>query len=242
MTTLIPRNTTIPTRKSEVFSTAADNQPGVEVHVMQGEREFARDNRTLGRFNLDGIPPAPRGVPQIEVTFDIDANGIVHVSAKDRATSREQKIQISSSSGLSKDEVENMVRDAGSHAAEDKKRRAFIELKNRADSMVYAAEKTLRENEAKAPAPEAAAVREACEETRKAMDGDDEPKLTAALGRLEAASHKLAEALYRSTAQQAPPPGSGPAQPGADGEGQAGQGPRDGVIDAEYVVDDNKKN
>jgi len=242
MTTLIPRNTTIPTRKSEIFSTAADSQPSVEVHVLQGEREFAKDNRTLGRFTLDGIPSAPRGIPQIEVTFDIDANGIVHVSAKDRATAKEQKIQITTSSGLKKEEVESLVRDAESHAAEDKKRRAFVELKNRADQMVYASEKTLRENEGKAPAAEAAAVREACEEVRKALQTDDESGITAGLGRLENANHKLAEALYKSTAEQtASSAGSGSASPPQDGEdGKTQAPPRNGVIDAEYVVDDKK--
>ena len=240
MTTLIQRNTTIPTRKSEIFSTASDSQPSVEIHVLQGERDFAKDNRTLGRFNLDGLPPAPRGVPQIEVTFDIDANGIVHVSAKDRATNREQKIQITASSGLQKPEVEKMVRDAESHQAEDKKRRAFIELKNKADQMVYVSEKTLRENEGKAPAAEAGAVREACEELRKAAEGDDEARITSALSRLETASHRLAETMYRETAQQAPPPPQG-APEGASGEAhKTDGGPREGVIDAEYVVDDKK--
>ena len=250
MTVLIPRNTTIPTRKSEKFSTAADNQPGVEVHVLQGERDFARDNRTLGRFNLDGIPPAPRGIPQIEVTFDIDANGIVHVSAKDLATSKEQKIQITSSSGLKKDDVDKLVHDAESHAADDKKRRAFVELKNRADQAVYLNEKTLKENEGKAPQAEAETVRTAVADLRKAMEGDDEAALTAALSRLENASHALAEAMYRSAAQ-AGAPGGGPQSAGGpqgDGGGQGRQeassepGPagRDGVIDAEYVVDDKK--
>ena len=241
MTTLIPRNTTIPTRKSEIFSTASDNQTSVEVHVLQGERSLARDNRTLGKFHLVGIPSAPRGVPQIEVTFDIDANGIVHVGAKDRATGREQKIQITASSGLQKPEVDKMVHEAESHAAEDKKRRALVELKNRADQMVYLSEKTLRENESRAPAAETAAVREACEEVKKAMQGDDEARINASLGRLEAASHRLAEALYQSTAQQGQPAGAGPQTPPPqnDGDGNTGGG-RDGVIDAEYVVDDKK--
>jgi molecular chaperone DnaK len=240
MTTLIPRNTTIPTRKSETFSTAADNQPSVEVHVLQGERDFAKDNRTLGRFTLDGIPSAPRGVPQIEVTFDIDANGIVHVGAKDRATSREQKIQITASSGLHKEEVDKMVHEAESHAAEDKKRRALVELKNKADQMVYMSEKTLRENESRAPAAQAAAVREASEEVKKAMQGEDEAAIDAAVSRLEAANHKLAENLYQTTAQQGQPADAGSqAGPEPQEDGKTG-GARDGVIDAEYVVDDKK--
>jgi molecular chaperone DnaK len=242
MTTLIPRNTTIPTNKSEVFSTAADNQPSVEIHVLQGEREFARDNRTLGKFQLDGIPAAPRGVPQIEVAFDIDANGIVHVTAKDRATGREQKIQITASSGLNKDEVDKMVHEAESHATEDKKRRALVELKNRADQAVYAAEKTLKDNESKAPAAEADAVRSTAEELKSAMAGEDESRITAAMTRLEEASHKLAAAMYQASAPQpgaSPSPGAGPeSAPHAEPEDNSGA--RDNVIDAEYVSDDKK--
>ncbi len=173
MTTLIPRNTTIPTRKSEMFSTATDNQTSVEVHVLQGERPLARDNRTLGRFHLVGLPPAPRGVPQIEVAFDIDANGIVNVAAKDMATGKEQKITISGSSGLSKDEVDRMVKDAQSHAAEDQARRELIDARNQADSLAYQVEKTVNENREKVPVGELSKVEAAIAEVRKAAQGDD---------------------------------------------------------------------
>jgi molecular chaperone DnaK len=238
MTTLITRNTTIPTRKSEVFSTAADNQTSVEVHVLQGERPLARDNRTLGRFHLDGIPPARRGMPQIEVTFDIDANGIVNVTAKDRATNKEQKITITASSGLSKDEVDRMMRDAESHAEEDRKRREEIEARNRADQAIYGAEQLVRENGDKIPAADKQAIESAVEEVRKALQGSDAAAVTRAMETLTAAQHKAAEAMYRQAGQpggEAPGGGPGP-------EPQAGgSGPRhDGVIDAE-VVDEDKK-
>ena len=206
MTTLIPRNTTIPTRKSEVFSTAADNQTSVEVHVMQGERPLARDNRTLGRFHLDGIPPAPRGVPQIEVTFDIDANGIVNVSAKDRATNKEQKITITASSGLSKDEVDRMMRDAESHADEDRKRKEEIETRNRADQAMYAAERLLKENGDKMSAADRQAIESAVADLDKALSSGDAAAMTTAMDALTAAQHKAAEAMYR---QAGPQPGAG---------------------------------
>ena len=240
MTTLIPRNTTIPTRKSEVFSTAADNQTSVEVHVLQGERPLARDNRTLGRFHLDGIPPARRGMPQIEVTFDIDANGIVNVTAKDRATNKEQKITITASSGLSKDEVDRMMREAESHAEEDRKRREEIEARNRADQAIYAAEQLVRENGDKMPASDKSAIESAIEDVRKALQGSDAAALTRAMDTLTSAQHKAAEAMYRQAGAQ----GAGP-EPGA----QAGPGPsagagagaqNDGVIDAEVVDEDRK--
>jgi molecular chaperone DnaK len=236
MTTLIARNTTIPTRKSEIFSTAADNQTSVEVHVLQGERPLARDNRTLGRFHLVGLPPAPRGVPQIEVTFDIDANGIVNVSAKDLGTGKEQKITITASSGLSKDEVDRMMREAESHADEDKRRREEIETRNRADQAVYGAERMIQDAGEKLPAAEREAVQQAVDELKKAISANDIGPITRAMEELTRAQHKAAEALYRSQAGAAP--GTGPSQPGAETAGQSGQTPpKDEVIDAE-VVDD----
>jgi molecular chaperone DnaK len=239
MTTLITRNTTIPTRKSEVFSTAADNQTSVEVHVLQGERQLARDNRTLGRFHLVGLPPAPRGVPQIEVTFDIDANGIVNVSAKDLATQKEQKITITASSGLSKDEVDKMMREAESHADEDKKRREEIEARNRADQAVYGAERFLKDAGDKLGAGERSAIESAAADVKKAIEANDAAAINRAMDALTQAQHKAAEVMYR---QQAP---GGPASGGDAGAGSAGAQPggdaRSGdVIDAE-VVDDEKK-
>ena len=198
MTTLIPRNTTIPTRKSEIFSTAADNQTSVEVHVLQGERPLARDNRTLGRFHLIGLPPAPRGIPQIEVTFDIDANGIVNVQAKDLGTGKEQKITITASSGLSKDEVDKMMREAESHADEDKKRREEIETRNRADQAVYAAERMLKDAGDKLSASDRAAVESAIEELKKASAGTDVAAINAAMEALNKAQHAAAESLYKN--------------------------------------------
>ena len=199
MTTLIPRNTTIPTRKSEIFSTAADNQTSVEVHVVQGERPLARDNRTLGRFHLVGLPPAPRGIPQIEVTFDIDANGIVNVSAKDLGTGKEQKITITASSGLSKDEVDKMMREAESHADEDKKRREEIETRNRADQAVYAAERMVKDAGEKLSATDRAAVESAIEELKKASAGTDVAAINQAMDALTKAQHAAAENLYKQT-------------------------------------------
>ncbi|PWU02807.1 MAG: molecular chaperone DnaK [Terriglobia bacterium] len=237
-TKLIERNTTIPTRKSEVFSTAADSQPSVEIKVHQGERAMARDNRLLGVFQLGNIPPAPRGVPQIEVTFDIDANGILNVTAKDRATNNEQKITITSSSGLSKDEVEKMAKDAESHAADDRKQRDTIEAKNRADAMVYNVEKTLKEHRSKIGEAEAKEIESAIEETKKAIGENDAEKINAAVDRLTTASHKLAEAMYKASSQpggQAPPSGDG-AAPGDEGKKD-----KDNVVDAEFVDVDDKK-
>jgi len=246
-TKLIDRNTTIPTRKTDVFSTASDSQPSVEIKVYQGERAMAHDNRLLGVFQLGNIPPAPRGVPQIEVTFDIDANGILNVTAKDRATNNEQKITITSSSGLAKDEVEKMARDAEAHAAEDRKQRDAIEARNRADAMVYNVEKTLKDHRSKVSDAEAAEIESAIAETKKAMADNDTDRMNAAVDRLTSASHKLAEAMYKASSQ----PGGG-AAPGGDGGGSApgGQGGNDGgkgggkdnVVDAEFVdVDDKKK-
>jgi molecular chaperone DnaK len=241
-TKMIDRNTTIPTRKSEVFSTAADNQPSVEIKVYQGERAMAQHNRLLGVFQLGNIPPAPRGIPQIEVTFDIDANGILNVTATDRATHNEQKITITSSSGLSKEEVDKMAKDAEVHAAEDRQQRDTIDARNRADAMIYNVEKTLKEHRAKIGDAEAQNIESAIEETRKAMQtGGDVNALNAAIDKLTAASHKLAEAMYKSTGPQ---PGDGqPGQPGADGGPSAGGGDKkkDDVVDAEFVDVDDKK-
>ncbi|MCB9379033.1 MAG: molecular chaperone DnaK, partial [Holophagales bacterium] len=236
-TKLIDRNTTIPTRKSEVFSTASDNQTQVEVHVLQGEREMARDNRTLGRFHLIGIPPAPRGMPQVEVTFDIDANGIVNVSAKDLGTGKEQKITITSSSGLGEDEIQRMVTDAESHSAEDKERRRAVESRNRLDSLVYSTEKTLAEHKEKLSAAELGAVESALADAKKALEGENADALEGAEKRLTEATHKLAEVMYRSTGSEAGSPGPGA---GAGGASQAGA--QDEVIDAEVVDADSKQN
>jgi molecular chaperone DnaK len=238
MTTLIPRNTTIPTRKSETFSTAADNQTSVEVHVLQGERQLARDNRTLGRFQLVGIPSAPRGVPQVEVTFDIDANGIVNVSAKDMGTGKEQKITITASSGLSKEEVGRMMKDAEAHAEEDKKRREEIETRNRADQAVYAAEKMLQDMGGKLGADDKSAVESAIEALKSALTANDAAAMTRAMQQLTQAQHRAAEALYR----QAGPTGAAGEQGGAGGAGGAAPpgGGQGDVIDAE-VVDEEKK-
>ena len=198
-TQMIPRNTTIPTKKSEMFSTAADNQTSVEVHVMQGERPMARDNRTLGKFHLTGLPPAPRGVPQIEVTFDIDANGILNVNAKDMATGKDQKITITSSSGLSKEEVERMAKDADAHAAEDKAKRDEVEARNQLDGMVYSIEKMLREHGDKISGQERRDVENALADAKKALEGTDAAAMNKARETLTAASHKLAEAMYKAT-------------------------------------------
>jgi molecular chaperone DnaK len=239
MTTLIQRNTTIPTRKSEVFSTAADNQTQVEVHVLQGERQFARDNRTLGRFNLVGLPPAPRGMPQIEVTFDIDANGIVNVWAKDKGTGKEQKITITASSGLSKDEVDRMMREADLHAEEDKKRREVTDIRNQADGLVYQIEKTLNENREKIPVGDIGKIEAAIAAVKKASEGEDAAAIRKAMDDLQKASHAMAEALYKQA--QAAPGGDAPGgDAAAGGGGTAGGGASGDVIDAE-VVDDDKK-
>jgi molecular chaperone DnaK len=237
-TSMIPRNTTIPTRKTETFSTAADSQTSVEVHVLQGERPMARDNRTLGKFHLTGIPPAPRGVPQIEVTFDIDANGILNVTAKDRATNKDQKITITSSSGLSKDEVERMAKEADAHAAEDKAKREEIEARNQLDSMIYNVEKMLKEHGDKIAAAEKSNVESALADAKKSLEGSDASIMNSARERLTQASHKLAEAMYKSAQTQDAPAGA----PGAGPEAGAGQQKKDeGVIDAEYVDVEEKK-
>src|SRR6476660_3839108 len=231
MTTLIPRNTTIPTKKSETFSTAADSQTSVEVHVLQGERPMARDNRTLGKFHLDGIPPAARGVPQIEVTFDIDANGIVNVQAKDKGTGKEQKITITASSGLSKDEVVRMMRDAESHAAEDKERKEEVETRNRADQAVYMAEKFMKESGDKLEASDRHSIESATNDVKKALEANDASAINRTLEALTKAQEKAAEALYKNAASAG---SSGSA--GSAGSGPAsGNGKTDDVIDAEVV-------
>ncbi len=234
-TPMIPRNTTIPTRKTETFSTAADNQTSVEVHVLQGERPLARDNRTLGKFHLDGIPPAPRGVPQIEVTFDIDANGILNVAAKDIATGKDQRITITSSSGLSKADVDRMAKEAEAHSAEDKAKREEIEARNQLDGLVYSVEKMLRENGDKISSSERGDLENAIADAKKALDSNDKRQMDQARERLTQASHKLAEQMY----QAAQPQNTSGAAAGSAGDGQA---KRDsGVVDAEYVdVDDRK--
>ena len=245
MTPLIQRNTTIPTRKNETFSTAADNQTSVEIHVLQGERQMARDNRTLGKFHLVGIPPAPRGIPQIEVTFDIDANGILNVSAKDIGTGKEQKITITSSSGLSKEEVEKMTKEGELHAEEDRRHKDDVETKNRADSLVYSVEKMLKENREKISASDAKNIESALDDAKKAIQDGDVSKINSAVERLTTASHKLAEAMYKqASTAHAPQEGQGGAGPSRPPGGEAppqGAGKGDGeVIDAEVVDSDDK--
>jgi molecular chaperone DnaK len=241
-TPMIPRNTTIPTRKTETFSTAADSQTSVEIHVLQGERPMAQQNRTLGKFHLTGIPPAPRGIPQIQVTFDIDANGILNVTAKDTATGKDQKITITSSSGLSKDEVERMAKEAESHSAEDKAKREEIESRNQLDGMVYNIEKMLREQGEKISGADRAEVENALADAKKALEGSDRSAMDAARERLTQASHKLAEQMYKAAQPQ-----GGAAAGGSSGQTNGatsgnGQKKDEGVIDAEYVdVEEGKK-
>jgi molecular chaperone DnaK len=232
MTKLIERNTTIPARRSQVFSTASDSQPQVEIRVLQGEREMANDNRSLGQFILDGIPPAPRGVPQVEVTFDIDANGILSASAKDRATGKEQSIRIEGSGGLKKDEIERMVRDADAHASEDKARRELIEKKNHLDSLIYNSEKTLREQGEKLPELEKTSMEEVLTAAKQDLASEDLERITAAQQRVETGMHKVAEILYKAQAD------AGAAGAAPDGGAASGEQKPDGdVIDAEYTED-----
>jgi molecular chaperone DnaK len=247
-TRLIEKNTTIPTRKSQIFSTASDNQPSVSIHVLQGERQMAGDNKTLGRFELVGIPPAPRGIPQIEVTFDIDANGIVHVSAKDLGTGKEQSIKITASSGLSEEEIKKMVQDAEAHAEEDRKKRDLIEARNQADSLVYMTEKSLKEHGDKVDSSVKSAIEAAISRTKSAMEGSDADAIKSAMEELQTASHKLAEAMYQQAAAGAgggPGAEAGGAGAGASHAGAAGASGSGGedVVDAEFeeVKEEGKK-
>ncbi|MDB5302205.1 MAG: dnaK, partial [Phycisphaerales bacterium] len=239
---LIPRNTTIPTSKSEVFSTASDNQNAVTINVLQGEREFARDNRLLGTFNLADIPPAPRGVPQIEVSFNIDVNGILTVSAKDRATGKESKTTVQNAGGLSKDEIEKMKRDAEAHAAEDKKRREVIDLKNQGENLAYSTEKVLRESGEKVPPDMRSQVESAINNLRDALKSDDGDRIKKTMDALTTLSHKLTEELYKGAGAgaQAGPSAGGPAGDRATagaGAAAGGDGKKDeDVIDAEFEV------
>jgi molecular chaperone DnaK len=244
MTVQIPRNTTIPTRKVETYSTAADNQPGVEIHVLQGERKFSADNRSLGKFKLDGIPPAPRGTPQIEVTFDIDANGILNVSAKDKATNKEQKITITASSGLTKDEAEKMRQEAETHSEDDRRRLEEVEARNRLDGMLFHAEKTIRENREKLTEADVKEAEAAIEDAKKAMTEGGTARLRSATESVERALHKIAEQLYKQqSAGQAGAAGAGAGSTSSAGASSGGQEKKPGdVIDAEYVdVDETKR-
>ena len=237
-TKLIERNTTIPSKKGQIFSTAADNQTAVTIRVFQGEREMANDNKLLGQFDLVGIPPAPRGMPQIEVTFDIDANGIVHVSAKDMATQKEQSIKITASSGLSKDEVDRLVKDAQAHTEEDKKRRRVAEARNQADSLIYATEKNLQEHGDKIDPADKTKIQDAVAALRKAMEGNEPDAIESATQALTTASHKLAEEMYKKASASSAGAASGGAQPGGDGASK----PDEKVVDAEFEeVDKDKK-
>jgi molecular chaperone DnaK len=231
-TKLIEKNTTIPTKKSQVFSTAADNQTAVTVRVHQGEREMASDNKLLGQFDLVGIPPAPRGMPQIEVTFDIDANGIVHVNAKDLGTGKEQSIRITASSGLTEDEINKMVKDAELHAEEDHKRREGVEARNQLDSLVYQTEKNLAEHGSQVDAETKGNIEQALEKAKKTLEGDDVEAMKAALNELTTSQHKLAEAIYAKAAQQHGGPGAGDA--GGHGNGADASKAKDDVVDADF--------
>ena len=237
-TPIIDRNTTIPVKKSQVFSTAQDNQPGVEIHVLQGERPMAKDNVSLGRFMLDGIPPAPRGVPQIEVTFDIDASGILHVSAKDLGTGKEQSIKITSSTKLSKDDIDKYVKEAEQYAADDKKKKEEIEAKNEADNLVYATEKSLKEHGDKISQDERLKIEQAINDTKEAIKGGDIAKIKEAKDKLSDASHKLAEEVYKAAQQQQQAGAQGAAGANAGAQQEAPKND-DNVVDAE-VVDDKK--
>ena len=239
MPKLIERNTTLPTKKSQIFSTASENQPSVEVHVLQGEREFANDNRTLGRFHLDGIPPAPRGIPQVEVTFDIDANGILNVSAKDKGSNKEQSIRIESSSGLSQEEIDKMQHDAEAHAEEDKQRREAVDRRNEADQLVYATEKSLEEHGDKIGEEDKKAIEDTLAQTKKALEGEDDEAIKTSMEALQQASHKLAEEMYKEAQAQQGPEGG----PAPEGDADQPQGGADeGAVDADFeVVDDEKK-
>ncbi len=245
-TKMIARNTTIPTKKTEIFSTASDNQPSVEIHILQGEREMASNNRSLGRFHLDGIPPAPRGIPKIEVTFDIDANGILHVSAKDMGTGKQQAITITGHSGLDEQEIDQMVKDAETHSSEDKKRREIIDAKNQADQMVYSMEKLLRENKDKIPADEASRIYAEIDATKKAAEGEDVEAIKQAMEKLSQASHKLSEMMYQQASQQQSQQQAGGSHQESAGDQSQSQKQEtadeseEEVIDAEVVDEENK--
>jgi molecular chaperone DnaK len=236
MTPLIEKNTTIPTSKSQVFSTAADGQPSVEVHILQGERPMAADNRPLGRFHLDGIPPAPRGVPQIEVTFDIDANGILNVKAKDKGTGKEQKITITASSGLSKEEIDKMKKEADAHATEDKKKKEDIDLRNQADALAYSAEKTIKEAGDKIDQSDKEKVEKAVAEVRKSLEGKDTAKIKSAFEALQKDVYEVSAKIYKAGGGPTPPPGEGPGE--GPGQGQGKEGP---TVDAEAEIKDDKQ-
>jgi molecular chaperone DnaK len=242
-TVLIARNTTIPTKKSETFSTADDNQTTVEIHVLQGERDMARDNRTIGKFQLTGIPPAPRGMPQIEVTFDIDANGILHVSAKDKATGKEQKIRIEASSGLSDSDIQRMVKDAESHASEDKKRREEIDARNRLDSMTYEVEKNVKDWGERLPADAKTKLDSSIERARKALRGDDMDEIRAAQEELNRAYSEAGQTFYaQSQSQPEGAPGADASGAGPTGSQAQGGAPKEDVVEADYeIVDEGKK-
>jgi molecular chaperone DnaK len=239
-TRIIDRNTTIPTKKSQVFSTAEDNQTAVTIRVFQGEREMASDNKMLGQFDLVGIPMAPRGVPQVEVTFDIDANGIVNVSARDKATGKEQQIRIQASGGLSEGDIERMVKDAEAHAEEDKKRKAQVEAKNQAEALIHTTERALAEHGAKVGETERRAIETSLADLKEAVKGDDSDAIRAKTNALAQASMKLGEAMYAQAQQGA---GGGPGDGGASGDASSGGGAKEDVVDAEFTeVDDDKKN
>jgi molecular chaperone DnaK len=239
-TKLIERNTTVPTRKSEIFSTASDNQPGVEIHVLQGERQFAKDNKTIGKFNLSDIPPAPRGMPQIEVTFDIDANGILHVSAKDLGTGKEQKITITASSGLSKDEIERMRKDAEAHAEEDRLHKEEIEARNDADGIVYRSEKMIKDNADKISGSDKSKLEGAVSALKEALKGSDTAAIKSASEKLNEAWQSVSAELYKAASEKTKA-GKGPSDPGSGEAGGAkpGEGKEEPIIDAE-VVDEKK--
>jgi molecular chaperone DnaK len=239
---MIERNTTIPTKKSQIFSTAADNQPAVSIHVLQGERDMALDNRTLGRFDLIGIPPAPRGIPQIEVSFDIDANGIVHVSAKDLGTGKEQSIKIEASSRLSEEEIKKMVKDSEAHSEEDKKKKTLVEARNKADQVVYTTEKTLKDYGDKVSADEKKNIEEKIEKVKEAISGENADQISRSIDELMQASHKIAEEMYKQTSaqQQAAPQEPPKEEKKEEKKEKKEKKGKEGAVDADFEVVDDK--